>query len=205
MVQQEQAHGRVGQRPGADGWTVPTRVGNGELGWNHFSGKHNIKKCKVVNAPLNGKPDKVSGARLGYWGYAINGGPPGDDHRRRAVRTKDLRPTLRCERRPENRRHHRLLQGHEQVPQLGQRVTTMDEEIAERQADVTRLLLHHVQAPLTDTLYIRGILPLPAPAEAVRVVTGAANAYTPNRLMAYEIPLRVHDDIVTAHDVRVLV
>ncbi len=81
----------------------------------------------------------------------------------------------------------------------------MDEEIAERQADVTRLLLHHVQAPLTDTLYIRGILPLPAPAEAVRVVTGAANAYTPNRLMAYEIPLRVHDDIVTAHDVRVLV
>ncbi|WP_228978529.1 hypothetical protein [Streptomyces sp. DH12] len=57
-----------------DGRVVPTRFGNGELGWNHFSGKHNIKKCKVVNGPLNGKPDKVSGARLEYWGYAINGG-----------------------------------------------------------------------------------------------------------------------------------
>lgn len=57
-----------------DGRTVPTRVGNGELGWNHFSGKHNIKKCKVVNAAINGKPDKVSGSRLEYWGYAINGG-----------------------------------------------------------------------------------------------------------------------------------
>ncbi|URN14756.1 MULTISPECIES: hypothetical protein [Streptomyces] len=57
-----------------DGRAVPTRFGNGELGWNHFSGKHNIKKCKVVNGPLNGKPDKVSGARLEYRGHAVNGG-----------------------------------------------------------------------------------------------------------------------------------
>ncbi|MFI2350812.1 hypothetical protein ACH492_28035 [Streptomyces sp. NPDC019443] len=57
-----------------DDRVIPTRVGNPELGWNHFSGKHNIKKCKVVNGPLNGKPDKQQGARLEYWGYAINGG-----------------------------------------------------------------------------------------------------------------------------------
>ncbi|OEJ21779.1 hypothetical protein AR457_40810 [Streptomyces agglomeratus] len=55
------------------GRDIPTRVGNHELGWNHFSGKHNIKKCRVVNGPINGRPDVVRGARLEYWGYAING------------------------------------------------------------------------------------------------------------------------------------
>ncbi|WP_254885323.1 hypothetical protein [Streptomyces sp. NA02950] len=56
-----------------DGRVVPTRVGNSELGWKHFSGRHNIKKCKIVNAAIDGKPDKVSGARLEYWAYAWNG------------------------------------------------------------------------------------------------------------------------------------
>ncbi|MFH8371186.1 hypothetical protein [Streptomyces sp. NPDC018031] len=37
---------------------IPTRTGNSELGWNHFSGKHNIKKCKVVNNVIkDNKPD----------------------------------------------------------------------------------------------------------------------------------------------------
>jgi len=57
-----------------DGRTVPTRVGNHELGWNHFSGKHNIKKCGIVNAAIAGKVDKKNGARLEYWGIAVNGG-----------------------------------------------------------------------------------------------------------------------------------
>ncbi|MFI1868650.1 hypothetical protein [Streptomyces jumonjinensis] len=55
------------------GRTIPTRVGNRVLGWKHFSRKHNIKKCQVVNGPLNGLPDKVDGARLVYEGVARNG------------------------------------------------------------------------------------------------------------------------------------
>ncbi|MBD0707280.1 hypothetical protein BU197_02280 [Streptomyces sp. CBMA291] len=45
-------------------------MGNGELGWNHFSGKHNIKKCAIVNIPLRGNVDKVDGANIQYWGWA---------------------------------------------------------------------------------------------------------------------------------------
>ncbi|WEV26208.1 hypothetical protein OYE22_14110 [Streptomyces sp. 71268] len=55
-----------------DGRTIPTRVGNGELGWNHFSGKHNIKKCALVDVPLQGDVDKKNGADLQYWGWVSN-------------------------------------------------------------------------------------------------------------------------------------
>ncbi|MFB7598233.1 hypothetical protein [Streptomyces sp. NPDC056160] len=57
-----------------DGRNVPTRTGNSELGWAHFSGRHNIRTCRIVNAPLNGKPDKTDGrGGLEYWGYAFDG------------------------------------------------------------------------------------------------------------------------------------
>ncbi|CAL9291627.1 hypothetical protein SUDANB25_01932 [Streptomyces sp. SudanB25_2051] len=78
---------------------------------------------------------------------------------------------------------------------------SVDEEIAEQQADITGLLLHHVQAPLVGASHIRGVLPVPAPAEAVRVVTGEADAYAPDRLTAYEVPLRVNGDTLTAYDI----
>ncbi|UQW99364.1 hypothetical protein [Streptomyces sp. RerS4] len=55
-----------------DGRKIPTRVGNGELGWNHFSGAHNIRKCALVNIPLQGNVDKVDGANIQYWGWASN-------------------------------------------------------------------------------------------------------------------------------------
>lgn len=87
------------------------------------------------------------------------------------------------------------------MPWLGERVTIVDEEIAEQQADITRLLLHHVQTPLAGPLHIRGVLPVPAPAEAVRAVTGLANTSVPDGLTAYEIPLRAHDDVITPYDV----
>ncbi|WP_405984774.1 hypothetical protein [Streptomyces sp. NBC_00872] len=77
----------------------------------------------------------------------------------------------------------------------------MDEETAEQQADITRLLLHHIHAPFTGTLYIQGVLPVPPPAEAVRVVTGPGPDHTPDRLTAYEFPLRPDDDPVTAGDI----
>ncbi|GHC45426.1 hypothetical protein [Streptomyces cinnamoneus] len=62
------------QQTDPDGRKIPTRFGNSELGWNHFSGPHNIKTCRAVNAALSGKVDKKNGDRLEYWGDAINGG-----------------------------------------------------------------------------------------------------------------------------------
>ncbi|MEU5902279.1 hypothetical protein [Streptomyces venezuelae] len=56
-----------------EGRVIPTRYGNSEFGWNHFTHRHNIKKCAVVEGPLNGKPDGRNGARLEYHGVAING------------------------------------------------------------------------------------------------------------------------------------
>ncbi|MFI6093137.1 hypothetical protein [Streptomyces sp. NPDC051218] len=116
-----------------------------------------------------------------------------------ARKTADRRYDAR--ERSEDRRRHYLLQGHGQVPELGERVITMDEEIAEQQADITRLLLHHVQATYAGNMHIRGVLPVPAPAEAVRVVTGCANISAPGRLMAYEMPLRAGDHLLTAYDI----
>ncbi|MGC5343190.1 hypothetical protein [Streptomyces sp. DT171] len=55
-----------------DGRRIPTRTGNGELGWNHFSGKHNIKKCALVDIPLGSNADKVDGSNIQYWGWASN-------------------------------------------------------------------------------------------------------------------------------------
>lgn len=59
-----------------DGRRIPTRVGNSELGWRHLSGPHNIRTCKLINAALDGKPDKWSDQHrnLEYWGSAINNG-----------------------------------------------------------------------------------------------------------------------------------
>ncbi|MER5362509.1 hypothetical protein [Streptomyces sp. NPDC002785] len=56
-----------------DGRVIPTRIGNHVLGWSHFSGKHNIRKCKVVDAAIAGKVDKKAGGRLEYWGNALHG------------------------------------------------------------------------------------------------------------------------------------
>ncbi|MGW1412714.1 hypothetical protein [Streptomyces sp. NPDC002403] len=47
-----------------EGRVIPTRYGNGDLGWNHFSGKHNIRKCRIVDAALAGKVNKKGGGRL---------------------------------------------------------------------------------------------------------------------------------------------
>ncbi|MEU1088814.1 hypothetical protein ABZ401_18615 [Streptomyces sp. NPDC005892] len=55
-----------------EGRVIPTRYGNSELGWNHFSGKHNIRKCRVVDAALAGRVDRKSGGRLEYHGVARN-------------------------------------------------------------------------------------------------------------------------------------
>lgn len=73
-------------------------------------------------------------------------------------------------------------------------MTLVPEDIAEQQADVTRLLLHYLHAPLPGDQRIRGILPPPPSTEAIRVVTGTEDANTPDELTAWEIPLRASGD-----------
>ncbi|PAZ16367.1 hypothetical protein CLM62_08590 [Streptomyces sp. SA15] len=61
-----------------DGRKIVTRYGNSELGWNHFTHRHNIKKCAILNAALKDKVDRNDGhGRLEYDGVAIRtGGSP---------------------------------------------------------------------------------------------------------------------------------
>ncbi|MFJ8645786.1 hypothetical protein ACIRNI_06650 [Streptomyces sp. NPDC093546] len=73
-------------------------------------------------------------------------------------------------------------------------MTLVPEEIAEQQADITRLLLHHIHAPLPGDQYIRGILPPPPSAEAIRVVTGGESAVEAGVLTVWEVPLRASGD-----------
>lgn len=80
-------------------------------------------------------------------------------------------------------------------------MTSTHDEIAEQQADITRLLLHHVHAPVTGTHFIRGVLPAPASSAVIRIVLGEASAYTPDELIAYEIPLQWGKEPATAQDV----
>ncbi|MCF3173789.1 hypothetical protein IPZ61_10745 [Streptomyces sioyaensis] len=80
-------------------------------------------------------------------------------------------------------------------------MTYEHDEVVEQQADITALLLHHVFAPLIEDQYVRGVLPAPRETDAVRVVLGDKGEYAPDRLTAYEIPLRVADELRTPHDV----
>lgn len=83
-------------------------------------------------------------------------------------------------------------------------MTLTYDDIAEQQADVVRLLLHHIHAPLADGRFIRGVLPSPPPAAEVRIVTGPQRTGFPDDLMTWEIPLRTVDDpeqLAGPHDV----
>ncbi|MEV5599278.1 hypothetical protein [Streptomyces sp. NPDC052496] len=51
--------------------------------------------------------------------------------------------------------------------------------MVEQQAGITALLLHHVYALLVDDQHVRGVLPMPPTAEAVRVVLGDKGEYAP--------------------------
>ncbi|MEV3970154.1 hypothetical protein AB0K68_18680 [Streptomyces sp. NPDC050698] len=61
-----------------DGRKIVTRYGNSDFGWNHFTHRHSIKKCSILNAALKDKVDKDDGeGRLEYEGVAIRtGGRP---------------------------------------------------------------------------------------------------------------------------------
>ncbi|MFE4667886.1 hypothetical protein ACFRI7_27610 [Streptomyces sp. NPDC056716] len=58
-----------------DGRKIITRYGNPKLGWNHFTHRHNIKKCAILNAALKDKVDRNDGhGRLEYDGVAVKTG-----------------------------------------------------------------------------------------------------------------------------------
>ncbi|MCW5249147.1 hypothetical protein [Streptomyces sp. SHP 1-2] len=73
-------------------------------------------------------------------------------------------------------------------------MTLTYDDIAEQQADIVRLLLHHIHAPLPDGRFIRGVLPSPSPVAGVRIATGPQHAGFPRGLTVWEIPLRTIDD-----------
>ncbi|MFD4999716.1 hypothetical protein [Streptomyces buecherae] len=76
-----------------------------------------------------------------------------------------------------------------------------EHEIEDLQREVASLLLNYVYAPLLEDQHVRGVLPAPLGASAVRVVLGDRNECEPSRLTAYEIPLGVGDELRTSHDV----
>ncbi|MGV9323328.1 hypothetical protein [Streptomyces sp. NPDC003660] len=41
-----------------DGRHIVTRYGNSKLGWHHVTGRHNIKKCRTLDAALRGTVDR---------------------------------------------------------------------------------------------------------------------------------------------------
>ncbi|NBE52967.1 hypothetical protein [Streptomyces boluensis] len=63
------------------------------------------------------------------------------------------------------------------------------DDIAEQQADLTRLLLHYLHQPLPGESHIKGVLPAPPPTEAIRIVTGPSGTHDPDELTAWQIPL----------------
>lgn len=57
-----------------DGYDIPTRQGNNDFGAHHAATKHNMRSKKAINAPYNGKADRVRGTRAEYDGVVTSGG-----------------------------------------------------------------------------------------------------------------------------------
>lgn len=59
-----------------DGRHIVTRYGNSQLGWHHFTGRHNIKKCSSLAAALRDHVDRDDHhGHLEYDGVVIETGP----------------------------------------------------------------------------------------------------------------------------------
>jgi hypothetical protein len=59
-----------------EGRHIVTRYGNSELGWHHFTGRHNIKKCSTLYAALHGRVDRNDHhGHLEYDGVVVETGP----------------------------------------------------------------------------------------------------------------------------------
>ncbi|WP_431043080.1 hypothetical protein ACQUSR_15095 [Streptomyces sp. P1-3] len=65
------------QETDPEGRKIVTRYGNSwDLGWHHFTSRHNIRKCGILSAAIRGKVDHDDhNGRLEYDGVAIRTGP----------------------------------------------------------------------------------------------------------------------------------
>ncbi|WP_405641113.1 hypothetical protein [Streptomyces uncialis] len=84
---------------------------------------------------------------------------------------------------------------------MSEPVNEDEHEIAELQVEVAARLLEFVRAPLLGDQHVRGVLPAPDGAPAVRGVLGDRGECAPARLTAYEIPVGAGEDLRTSHDV----
>ncbi|NML49022.1 hypothetical protein HHL19_01400 [Streptomyces sp. R302] len=57
-----------------DRYDIPTRRGTNDFGLKHTCSKHNMCTQKAINAPYNGKADRVRGSRAEYDGVITSGG-----------------------------------------------------------------------------------------------------------------------------------
>lgn len=80
-------------------------------------------------------------------------------------------------------------------------MTSAHDELREQQAEITSLLLYHFQEPLAEDTYMRGVLPVPPPAEALRVVVGPPIGQEPDSVIAHEVLLRAGEDYLTVGDI----
>ncbi|MEU4065901.1 hypothetical protein AB0F25_26370 [Streptomyces wedmorensis] len=53
---------------------IPTRRGTDDFGFKHTCSKHNMCTQKAINAPYNGREDRVNGSRAEYDGVITSGG-----------------------------------------------------------------------------------------------------------------------------------
>lgn len=67
-------------------------------------------------------------------------------------------------------------------------------EVAVAQADVTGHLILYTQAPIVKKMRVRGVLPGPGGAPAVRIALGGRKATVGDLLTIYEIPLFQQDE-----------
>ncbi|MCD0448862.1 hypothetical protein LO762_06620 [Actinocorallia sp. API 0066] len=77
------------------------------------------------------------------------------------------------------------------------------QDFLKHQAEITNHLLFYLQAPFAKSSYIRGVLPSPAPLQALRVVIGPPIGKTSKKVIGHEIPLLhpTHNNFLTPQDV----
>jgi hypothetical protein len=58
-----------------EGRRIVTRYGNAKLGWQHFTHRHNIRVCKIIDGAIRGRVDRSDNqGRKEYDGVAIRKG-----------------------------------------------------------------------------------------------------------------------------------
>jgi hypothetical protein len=73
-------------------------------------------------------------------------------------------------------------------------------EVAVAQADVTGHMIRYTQAPIVKKLRVRGVLPAPHQAPAVRIALGKRAADVRDLFIIYQVPLSQQDEMLSPWD-----